>query len=438
MLPKVSIIMPSLNVGPYIKECIESVIHQTETEIEIICIDAGSTDGTLETLESYASADERIVLLHSVVKSYGAQVNQGISNAKGKYIAILETDDYVDAHMYESLYEIAEKYNVDYVKADYEKFYTLKNGQRIIEKVKLWNEEAQMYNKVISPKQCEYLYTHDFSVWKGIYRRDFLIENKIWLNESPGAAFQDIGFMELVLANAKTAYYSDYSFYRYRLDRDEASSYSEKCLKFSYQEFRRLVEENLGKEEPNWHGLYKHMVVSFMSEYAKALYAQCYLLDEEYSAYATWFRNKLSDAIETKMLCLNDLDDGIRDHAKQVLYEPEKYIRILREKKQDDYISHIVKEIVSQKEKRPIIIYGAGGYGINLLKKLDKLSIEVLAFTDNNECLKGSFIGGIEVVSVPEVFEQHKEAYFAISSKTYLEQMKERYFLFGGKEEYLI
>ena len=69
--PKVSVIMPSLNVAPYVRECIESVLGQTLREIEIICVDAGSTDGTLEILREYAEKDSRITLIVSDKKSYG-------------------------------------------------------------------------------------------------------------------------------------------------------------------------------------------------------------------------------------------------------------------------------------------------------------------------------------------------------------------------------
>lgn len=119
MNPKVTVIMPSLNVVNYIEECLQSVINQTMEALEILCIDAGSTDGTLEILEKYAESDSRIKLLHSEKRSYGYQVNMGIKLAKGKYVAILETDDYVSNTMYEELYQQAIQYNLDYIKADY-------------------------------------------------------------------------------------------------------------------------------------------------------------------------------------------------------------------------------------------------------------------------------------------------------------------------------
>lgn len=119
---KVSIILPSLNVLPYIKECVESVMNQTLHEIEIICVDAGSTDGTLEILQEYEKQDNRIKLIVSDKKSYGYQMNLGIKAAVGEYIGIVETDDYVSENMYEELYTVARENEVDFVKADFYRF----------------------------------------------------------------------------------------------------------------------------------------------------------------------------------------------------------------------------------------------------------------------------------------------------------------------------
>ena len=81
-MPLVSVIMPSLNVGNYIEKCLTSVMNQSLKDIEIICIDAGSTDGTLEIIKKYAELDQRIVVISSEVRSYGYQVNLGINSAK--------------------------------------------------------------------------------------------------------------------------------------------------------------------------------------------------------------------------------------------------------------------------------------------------------------------------------------------------------------------
>ena len=94
--PKVSIIMPSLNVRPYIEQCMDSVLGQTLKDIEVICVDAGSDDGTRQILDQYAARDKRVKVLDSDRKSYGYQVNLGFDNASGQYLGIVETDDYAD------------------------------------------------------------------------------------------------------------------------------------------------------------------------------------------------------------------------------------------------------------------------------------------------------------------------------------------------------
>ena len=119
-----SVILPSLNVVNYIEECLDSVTGQTLEELEILCIDAGSTDGTLEILQKYADKDKRIRLIHSDKKSYGYQINLGIDQASGEYMGIVETDDYIEPKMYEELYQTASEENLDYVKAGFDVFVT--------------------------------------------------------------------------------------------------------------------------------------------------------------------------------------------------------------------------------------------------------------------------------------------------------------------------
>ena len=115
-MPKISIIMPALNVGAYIRECLHSVIEQTLEDIEIIVVDAGSTDGTLEIINEFALVDKRIQVVHSKIKSYGYQLNLGFSLAKADYIGIVETDDYIMKDMYECLYQIFDLiYNMNYL-----------------------------------------------------------------------------------------------------------------------------------------------------------------------------------------------------------------------------------------------------------------------------------------------------------------------------------
>ena len=95
--PLISVIMPSLNVAGYIGKCLESICMQTLDDLEIICLDAGSDDGTIDIINEYAKKDSRIKLIIADKRSYGYQVNQGIIRAKGEFISIVDTDDWIGA-----------------------------------------------------------------------------------------------------------------------------------------------------------------------------------------------------------------------------------------------------------------------------------------------------------------------------------------------------
>ena len=77
-MPKITVIMPSLNVASYMRQCLRSVLEQTLEDIEVVAVDAGSTDGTLEILQEYVAADRRISVIQSDKRSYGYQVNVGL------------------------------------------------------------------------------------------------------------------------------------------------------------------------------------------------------------------------------------------------------------------------------------------------------------------------------------------------------------------------
>jgi len=223
-MPKISVILPSLNVRAYINECVESVINQTLQDIEIICVDAGSTDGTLEELHRYAAMDSRLKVIISEKKSYGHQVNLGIKAASGKYIGIVETDDYVSVNMYERLYEVAEINNVQIIKADFSRFVGDGEG-RVFTPDNILNDEAR-YSLVLSPQNDPKLLTTGFYIWAGIYLRSFLEKNNLLLHESPGASYQDNGLYFLTFCCADRIIFIKEDFYNLRRDNPNSSFHS--------------------------------------------------------------------------------------------------------------------------------------------------------------------------------------------------------------------
>lgn len=217
--PRVSILMPSLNVAGFIRECMDSVVNQTLKDIEIICIDAGSTDGTLEILHEYEKLDQRIHVIVSDKKSYGYQMNLGLDAANGEYIGIVETDDWVEPDMFENLWNAAKQNNVDIVKSNYFWYYT---NPEIVNKP-FENLAKCPYDQVFSPQAVFTPFTVTPSIWSGIYRRSFLTDNNIRFNETPGASYQDTSFHFMVFTVAQSAYFLNKYYLHYRRD-NEASS----------------------------------------------------------------------------------------------------------------------------------------------------------------------------------------------------------------------
>ena len=127
-IPKVSIVVPIYNVEDYLEECLESVVRQTLEDIEIICINDGSTDRSMEILKTYAAADARIIVVDKKNEGYGIGMNIGLDKATGEYVGIVEPDDYVPLNMFEDLYLKAKEYELDFVKAYFYRFVTSANG----------------------------------------------------------------------------------------------------------------------------------------------------------------------------------------------------------------------------------------------------------------------------------------------------------------------
>lgn len=399
-MPIVTIILPSLNVAAYIERCINSVCKQTLQDIEIICVDAGSVDGTYELLKEFAEKDSRIKIVQSDVKSYGAQVNLGIRMAAGKYIGIVETDDYILPKMYQILIEAAEKYDCDYVKGEYQSFYKDSNGKEVIQNHKVFSEESD-YNRIIKPVEVIESAVGDWRIWSGIYKKSFLLENNIILSETKGAAYQDIGFIGKTAIFANKACFCAEPFYRYCLDREDSSSNSGRGLSFSYYEFKELI--HFLKTNKKW------TIETRMYVYAKMAksFVLCYgdFCDDSDSAwpieaglkYYDWFRTELCTAIENGELNEKTVPEYLWRKLNLYLSSSDEYLqtRDVKDKK--------LRSFIGDQEGVKIIIFGCGNWGITAYYRLLELGYEIYAFIDNNKDLWMKEIEGVRILSPDEL-----------------------------------
>jgi len=221
--PKISIVIPCYNVEKYLEETLKSVLEQTLEEIEIICVNDGSKDGTVDVMNKYAQIDERVIVIDKINEGYGKAVNSGMKVAKGEYVGIVESDDFITEDMYETLYELSYEGTVDLVKGNFWDYYDFA-GQT---PEAVTNQERQNMPEVKEPfnirQHRELLWGHP-SVWSGIYRRAFLQENKIEFIEAKGGGWVDNPFFFETVSKAKTIMWTATPLYYYRKTNPNSSS----------------------------------------------------------------------------------------------------------------------------------------------------------------------------------------------------------------------
>ena len=217
--PKVSILVPCYNVEKYLPQCLDSIVNQTLKDIEIIVINDGSTDSTLDIIKKYAKDDKRIKIIDKQNEGYGKSMNRGLDAATGEYIGIVESDDWVDGDMFEKLVKIADENDVDVVKSNFYE-YTTTNGEK---NVKAEILPAWDCGHVIKPHRDSGIFWSRPSIWAAIYRHDFLKKYDIRFLESPGASYQDTGFNFKVWAMADSAFLTSDAFLHYRCDNENSS-----------------------------------------------------------------------------------------------------------------------------------------------------------------------------------------------------------------------
>ena len=423
-MPKVSIIMPSLNIYPYIRQCMSSVTGQSLEDIEIICIDAGSTDGTAEILQEYASADSRISVIHSQMKSYGKQVNIGIDHAKGKYIGIVETDDYVAPDMFEKLYQNAERYHADISKANYDSIWENCNGVSVTEHL-IFPEGDIRYQELLHIRQNPEILLQDINIWSGIYRSEFLRNSRIRLNETSGAAFQDIGFIVQALSHAENIVYQRNVLYHYRLQRDGASTWNKSVLHNAYAEWERLLSQQLiPKEKIVREFCYRRMTECFACEYEKILQMTGYNQESEYvRPYYQWFTETIYKLIRVHKSQRIEEWGLSADRLKCILSQPEQYASGLkkREREKDQFANNLQHTGKSQ-----VCIVGCGAYGKDCYHFCGENRVKIDAFCDNNPRLWNNDLWGIRIHSVEEGVHLFPEDIFIIACKNCSADMKKQ------------
>lgn len=324
-MAKVSIVVPVYNVEEYLEEALRSLVRQTLLDIEIVVVNDGSTDGSLEIIRRFMEKDSRIVLIDKKNGGYGKAMNVGLDRATGEYIGILEPDDYVSLDMYEDLYEVAKENDLDFVKADFYRFTTDDETGNMQMFYNHLDKTREHYNQLVNPSQDPFLTTFIMNTWSGIYKKSFLDGHGIRHHETPGAAFQDNGFFWQTFVYAKRAMFLDRPYYRNRRDNPNSSVNSREkvyCINVEYDYIRTLLKKN--EDRTVWDrfkGYYN------LKRYSNYKFTLSRIAPEFHMEYVKRISREFKTADERGELDLMLFSIGGRKKIQLLMSDPEEYYR---------------------------------------------------------------------------------------------------------------
>lgn len=289
---KVTVIVPVYNNELYIRECLESIMNQTMKELEILVVNDGSTDGTLEIIQELAGTDSRIIIYDIQNSGYGKAVNLGISHARGEYIGIVESDDYIAPEMFEELYTVAKNNDLDIVKGDFYKFIGEGTG-RSLEYISMCKED--LYGRIMCPACDREAFGGKIYIWAGIYKKEFLEKYNIRVHESPGASYQDNGFWFITFMYAKKVCFVHKAYYYLRRDNPNSSMMAKDKLECIFEEYRYI--KNIMQGEA--HSFKSIASVFWFYKYKTYMAHLDRIAEQYYQKFTLYFQDDFAHGFET-------------------------------------------------------------------------------------------------------------------------------------------
>ena len=249
-MTKLSVILPVFNVEQYLSQCLDSIVNQTLKEIEIICINDGSTDNSAEILSKYALKDNRFIIINQENKGQGVARNKGLDIASGEYITFVDPDDWLDVHAFEAAYTEIKRNGADVLSYDYIEYrensgkYRKRCFADVMKKVCDYDlRKNNLYNiNSVSLNQFDAI---QLFVWNKLYSRDFIEKCHIRFAENKFG--EDHIFSLVTFLRANKVCYLDKFFYYYRTRKTSSTvSFSDDnfCIFDNVELFKQYLIEN--------------------------------------------------------------------------------------------------------------------------------------------------------------------------------------------------
>ncbi|MBQ3350739.1 MAG: glycosyltransferase [Thermoguttaceae bacterium] len=298
MPPKVSVIIPVYNVEQYLRQCLDSAMNQTLRDIEIICVDDGSTDSSGAILDEYAIMDSRFVVVHQANGGLSDARNSGIVRATGDYIVFLDSDDFCEVTLCEKTIQLAEQSGADMVQF----LYRIDSDDGVVLEPEAVKYSVDSNDRLLMERLVP-------NVWLYLYRRSFLTDNK--LSFIKGIIFEDIPFTYPARYLANKIAFLPEKLYCYRVSTEGLSNGAKKQSNYLMlpKVYNLMIEElqRLGCSEETLQTLYLRKL--------NELYFAWTIKDRIKKSFAQSIGQSLSLA-EKEIVC----QSGLLDNKKRIFY----------------------------------------------------------------------------------------------------------------------
>ena len=365
----ISIVIPVYNIEKYLEKCLDSLINQTFKDFEIICVNDGSKDSSLEILNEYAKKDSRFKIITQENGGSGSARNNGLSHAQGKYVQFLDGDDYFESEMLEKLYNLAETHKADVAVCSSRKV----DDDGNITETRNPNSPLNL-SKIILNKPFNYKDFPDdiFSLtgtapWNKLYLRELLIKNNLTFPKLTGP--DDLCFVHMAIVCAEKIVAIDDEFINYRYNRvGSVQSYRANHTIDIIKAFL-YIKGFLEKR-----GIYEVLEKAYKKASLFSVRWEISLCnDEQYEVFLNQLREEFPN--DWKMFAMALRSDFV---TLDYLY------RFIGDKK--------------------VYLWGASNFLKNLLEKETKPNPNILGIIDRNEASWGKYFGNYKVYS-PKILE---------------------------------
>lgn len=398
--PKVSVVVPIFNQEEYLNEALHSLVTQKLEEIELVCVNDGSTDQSMVILKEYEDLDKRIRIIDKKNTGYGNSMNVGIDASTGEYLGILEPDDYVPAGMFSALYKTAARNDLEMVKADFYRFWINADGSTKRRLFRLTSDNSY-YGRIVNTSEELETFRFTMNTWSGIYKLSFLNQYHIRHNETPGASYQDNGFWFQTFTCATKAWFVNKPYYMNRRDNPNSSMYNKGKFYAVTNEYK-FIWDYLNKDPKmmkKYESIYYYRkFINFKTTYQR--------IDTKYKKdYLYHLRDEFKPVLEQGKL-KEDLF-GILDWklVNEMVSDPDAYYDKIRVSviipayNAEDYIGECLDSILVRDEIRMEVICvddGSKDNTLSILKEYEAKDARVRVIAQENAGAGGARNNGMK------------------------------------------